>query len=102
MTFREKEIVDAVKLIGLEAPTEMQTDLINTTKVDVILKANSGAGKTTGVMLSILNRINRSRNIPQAVFVVPTTDLKHQIIFKFMEIAKYLTNVRIDCLSKGS
>lgn len=100
MTFRKKEIVDAVKLIGLKAPTEMQTILINTTKVDVILKANSGTGKTMAVMLSILNRINRARNIPQAVFVVPTTDLKHQMISKFMEIAKCLTNVGIDCLPK--
>ena len=85
-------------------PTEIQQKTIplllsNTT--DIVGLAKTGTGKTAAFGLPLLQLIDTNSTAIQAVILVPTRELGHQIFSNLEAFAKYLTEVSIAATCGG-
>ncbi len=86
-----KELLDSLRVVGYEKPTQIQEKSINHIMDgnDIIACAQTGTGKTAAFALPILNKIERSGYI-QALIVTPTRELAIQIKENISEYSKFL------------
>lgn len=68
---------------------------------DVIAQAQSGTGKTGTFTISILQRINVSEVVPQALIIVPTRELAQQIKQVITSIGDY-SKIKVVALIGGT
>ncbi|XP_022169422.1 eukaryotic initiation factor 4A-I-like, partial [Myzus persicae] len=75
------ELLRGIYEYGFEKPTAIQQRAISQCIKghDVIVQAQSGTGKITAVLISILQQINTSLNKCQALIMVPSFEIAHQI-----------------------
>jgi superfamily II DNA/RNA helicase len=97
-------ILKAITELQIEVPTEIQTKVIplllaNTT--DLVGLAKTGTGKTAAFGLPLLQLIDTSSTKVQAVILVPTRELGHQIFTNLESFAKYLPEVSIAATCGG-
>jgi superfamily II DNA/RNA helicase len=97
-------IVKAITELQLIAPTEIQQKVIplllaNTT--DVVGLAKTGTGKTAAFGLPLLQLTDTSSTTVQAVILVPTRELGHQIYSNLTAFAKYLPEISIAATCGG-
>lgn len=75
---------------GIKRPTPVQEEAIP--KIfenrDVIVKAQTGTGKTLAFLLPIMQKIDIEKNYPQALILTPTRELALQITNEAKELAK--------------
>lgn len=98
-------LVKALSEMGIATPTEIQEKaipILNTTEDDFIGLAQTGTGKTAAYALPLLNTINTSLNAVQAVILLPTRELSQQITDQIVLYSKYLSSVKIECVSGGT
>lgn len=71
----------AIESAGFESPSPIQAAFIPIAvkNRDVIGLARTGTGKTTAFVMPILEQIDLSENIPQALIVAPTRELSEQV-----------------------
>ena len=95
MNFEElglrKEVRDALKDMGIEAPTDIQQKVIaeGIQGRDVIGISKTGSGKTLAFAVPILEKVVPGRGI-QAVILVPTRELAEQVMKEMKKFSKYL------------
>lgn len=84
-------IIKAIKKLGFQEPTEIQTRLI-----PLVLKGESaigqsqtGTGKTHSYILPILQKIDWSRKEVQAVITAPTRELATQIYHEILKVTEH-------------
>lgn len=85
-------------------PTEIQSltiPLILNQKDDLVGLAKTGTGKTAAFGLPILQLLNADNQYIQAVILVPTRELGHQIFSNLQSCAKYLPNISIASVCGG-
>ena len=97
-------IVKALTELKIVVPTEIQQKTIplllsNTT--DLVGLAKTGTGKTAAFGLPILQLIDTDLPVVQAVILVPTRELGHQIFRNLEDFAKYLPQVSIAATCGG-
>ena len=97
-------VVKAISELQIEVPTEIQQKVIplllaNTT--DLVGLAKTGTGKTAAFGLPLLQLIDTSSTKVQAVILVPTRELGHQIFTNLESFAKYLPEVSIAATCGG-
>ena len=97
-------IVKAITELKIDVPTEIQQKTIplllsNTT--DLVGLAKTGTGKTAAFGLPILQLIDTEKAVVQAVILVPTRELGHQIFRNLEDFAKYLPQVSIAATCGG-
>ena len=68
---------------------------------DIIAKAPTGTGKTMAFGLPIIERIDREREVVQAVILAPTRELAMQITDELRDVAVCHEGVRLVCLYGG-
>jgi len=87
------EILQAIKELGFEKPTEIQSQaipfLLNETR-DLIGLAQTGTGKTAAFGLPLISQIDFEKNVPQALVICPTRELCLQIERDLTNYGKYL------------
>lgn len=83
-------IIDAIKKLGFQEPTEIQERLIPTIlKGDsAIGQSQTGTGKTHAYVLPIMNKLDFSRQEVQAIITAPTRELANQIYHEVLKIAE--------------
>ncbi len=91
-------LLKAITELKFVIPTEIQQKTIplllsNTT--DIVGFSKTGTGKTAAFGLPILQLINTHLPVVQAVILVPTRELGHQIFSNLAIFAKYLPEVSI-------
>lgn len=88
---------------GYEKPSAIQSKAIIplTMRRDVIGQAQSGSGKTATFVIGMLQNIDTTQLIPQAVVVAPTRELATQIKDVIKGLGVYL-NVRIQLCTGGT
>lgn len=76
-----QELLRGIYAYGFEKPSEIQQRGIPSilTGKDCICQAQSGRGKTATFTVSVLQRLDISRLIPQALILAPTRELAQQI-----------------------
>lgn len=76
------DLLKAIHELGFENPMPVQEKVIPhllNEDGDVIALAQTGTGKTAAFGLPVLQRIDTSRDVPQALIIAPTRELCLQI-----------------------
>jgi translation initiation factor 4A len=91
----KEELLRGIYAYGFEKPSKIQQRAIlpiTTSKppADVIGQAQSGTGKTATFTISMLQRIDTSKNELQALVLAPTRELAQQIHKVILALGEYL------------
>ena len=97
-------ILKAIAELKIVVPTEIQQKtipLLLSNTNDLVGLAKTGTGKTAAFGLPILQLIDTNLPVVQAVILVPTRELGHQIFRNFEDFAKFLPEVSIAATCGG-
>lgn len=85
-----KEIERALHALGYDEPTEVQEKVIPLVleKKDILVKAQTGSGKTAAYAIPICELIQWLENKPQALVLTPTRELAVQVQEDFTHIGR--------------
>jgi len=89
----EKGYLKGLQELGIKNPTEIQIKTIPNllkSKTDFIGQAQTGTGKTAAFGIPILQRIDASRPVIQALILSPTRELAQQIKKQLFKFTKYI------------
>ncbi|MGB3368877.1 MAG: DEAD/DEAH box helicase [Acidaminobacteraceae bacterium] len=86
-----EEILKALELMGFENSTEVQHDVIPTVleKHDVIVKSQTGSGKTAAFGIPVCQLIDWDENKAQALVITPTRELALQVREDIFNIGRF-------------
>lgn len=98
------DIIKGIEELGFSVPTEIQEKAIPVLldkKEDFVGLAKTGTGKTAAFGLPLLQLIDTNSTDIQAIILVPTRELGHQIFDNLTAFAKFLPNVSIAAACGG-
>lgn len=86
-----EEIVRALDSLGYETPTEVQTEVIPVAleNKDLVVKSQTGSGKTAAYGIPICELVEWNENKPQALILTPTRELALQVNEDITNIGRY-------------
>lgn len=99
------EIRKAIEEMGYENPMPIQEEVIPYllgNGNDVVALAQTGTGKTAAFGLPLIQKIDVSRRVPQALILCPTRELCLQIAGDLTDYSKYITDLKILPVYGGS
>lgn len=100
------DLLKAIEELGFESPMPVQEKviphLLNDESGDVVALAQTGTGKTAAFGLPLLQRINVSERVPQALILSPTRELCLQIGSDLADFSKYMDRVKVLPVYGGS
>lgn len=84
------EIIGALQALAYDAPTEVQQKVIPLAleKADLVVKSQTGSGKTAAFAIPICESIDWLENKPQALVLTPTRELAVQVKEDFTNIGR--------------
>lgn len=97
-------LLKAITELKIVTPTEIQQKtipLLLSNKTDFVGLAKTGTGKTAAFGLPLLQLIDTNSPVIQAVILVPTRELGHQIFSNLEAFAKYIPEVSIAATCGG-
>ncbi|MEG1230722.1 MAG: DEAD/DEAH box helicase, partial [Flavobacterium sp.] len=97
-------ILKALGELNIVEPTEIQQKtipLLLTETHDVVGLAKTGTGKTAAFGLPLLQLIDTELPVVQAVILVPTRELGHQIFRNLEDFSKHIPNISIAATCGG-
>ena len=76
-----EDLLKAIGLLGFDSPTQVQAQVIPILleKRDVIVKSQTGSGKTAAFAIPVCQEIDWEENKPQALVITPTRELAIQV-----------------------
>ena len=96
----------AIEELGFETPMPVQEavipHLLGDDDGDVVALAQTGTGKTAAFGLPVLQRIDPSKHVPQALILAPTRELCLQIAGDLADFSKYIPDVTVLPVYGGS
>ncbi|MBY0123597.1 DEAD/DEAH box helicase [Bacillus sp. S/N-304-OC-R1] len=86
-----KEIVNALDSLEYVNPTAVQSKVIPLVleKIDLVVKSQTGSGKTASYGIPICELIHWQENKPQALILTPTRELAVQVKEDFINIGRF-------------
>ena len=99
------EVLNAMADLGFESPTEIQEQAIPQLlekETDFIGLANTGTGKTAAFGIPLLERVDPSNKVTQALVLAPTRELGQQIAEQLQLFAKNLHKINILAVYGGA
>jgi len=89
---------------GFENPSEIQKKAIPAflTGKDIIGQAQSGCGKTGTFAIGLLQKLNVSSNTTQALILVPTHELVHQIATVVRALGSFMDGLEVKTMVGGT
>ncbi len=86
-----EEIVRALNSLGYETPTEVQTEVIPVAleKKDLVVKSQTGSGKTAAYGIPLCEQVDWNENKPQALILTPTRELAVQVNEDITNIGRF-------------
>lgn len=98
-------ILQAVDLLGFEAPTPIQEKAIPfllENQNDMIALAQTGTGKAAAFGLPVIQQIDTSKNHPQVLILSPTRELALQIASDLTNFSKFTEKINIAVVYGGA
>lgn len=85
------ELLKAIKMLNFESPTEVQAQVIPAVleQKDIIVKSQTGSGKTAAFAIPICQLVDWEENRPQALVLTPTRELAIQVKEDFFNIGRF-------------
>ncbi|HAP29768.1 MAG TPA: DEAD/DEAH box helicase [Porphyromonadaceae bacterium] len=109
MTFEElgvsAPLCRAVEELGFDSPMPVQEKVIPhllENEGDVVALAQTGTGKTAAFGLPVIQRVDLSRDVPQALVLSPTRELCLQIASDLADFSKYIPELKVIPVYGGS
>lgn len=99
------DLLLAIDEMGFAAPMPVQEKVIPillTSDHDVVALAQTGTGKTAAFGLPVIQRVDTSRRIPQALILAPTRELCLQIASDLADFSKYTPELEVLPVYGGS
>ena len=99
------DLLKAISELGFDAPMPIQEKVIPhllSKEGDVVGLAQTGTGKTAAFGLPVLQRIDVSKRVPQALVIAPTRELCLQIAGDLADFSKYIDGLKILPVYGGS
>lgn len=86
-----EEILSALKALNYQTPTDVQSTVIPLCleNKDLLVRSQTGSGKTAAFAIPISENINWLENNPQALVLTPTRELAVQIKEDFSNIGRF-------------
>lgn len=99
-----KEIINSLSDLGYKKPTEVQELVIKEALLnkDLIVKAQTGSGKTAAFGIPLCEKIDWEENTPQVLILAPTRELAMQIKDDIINIGRYKRIKAIALVGKES
>lgn len=94
-TFKEyklsHELLKSLELMGYESPTEVQRKTIPVIldKRDLIIKSETGSGKTAAFAIPIIENVDWEENAPQVLVLTPTRELAQQVSEEIFNLGRF-------------
>ena len=90
-------VLNAVKALGYETPTAIQTECIPPLLAgrDLLGQAQTGTGKTAAFALPLLSRLDVNLKRPQLLVLTPTRELALQVAEAFQSYAHFLKDFHV-------
>lgn len=85
------ELLKAIRLLNFEKPTKVQAQVIPAVleQKDIIVKSQTGSGKTAAFAIPICQIVDWEENKPQALVITPTRELAMQVKEDFFNIGRF-------------
>jgi ATP-dependent RNA helicase DeaD len=92
-----KQVLMAIKDVGYEIPTPIQTQTIPQVLAgkDILGQAQTGTGKTAAFAMPLLSQIDLSKKEPQVLVLAPTRELAIQVAEAFQQYAAHLKGFHV-------
>ncbi|UNK18415.1 DEAD/DEAH box helicase [Paenibacillus sp. N3/727] len=86
-----EEIGRALNSLGYETPTQVQTEVIPVAleKKDLVVKSQTGSGKTAAYGIPLCELVDWNENKPQALILTPTRELALQVNEDITNIGRF-------------
>ncbi|WP_285889287.1 DEAD/DEAH box helicase [Paenibacillus glycanilyticus] len=86
-----KEITTALNSLGFDTPTEVQSKVIPIAlaKKDLVVKSQTGSGKTAAYGIPLCELVEWNENKPQALILTPTRELAVQVTEDIANIGRF-------------
>ena len=101
--FLRRELLMGIFEMGYERPSPIQEESIPIALAgrDILARAKNGTGKTAAFIIPTLERIDITKNVIQAIFLVPTRELALQTAQVCKQLGKHL-NVQVMVSTGGT
>lgn len=99
------DLLRGIADMGFEHPMPVQEAVIPSLlsgERDMVALAQTGTGKTAAFGLPVIQRVDTSRDVPQALVLAPTRELCLQIAGDLADFAKYVPDLHILPVYGGS
>ncbi len=85
------EILKSLHLLGYEKPTKVQNRVLNDIldHKDIIVKSQTGSGKTAAFAIPVCELVDWEENKPQALVITPTRELAMQVRDEVFNIGRF-------------
>jgi ATP-dependent RNA helicase DeaD len=98
------ELLKAITQMGFSAPTPVQAEsipILLQNGVDFIGLAQTGTGKTAAYGLPLLNKLDLSQNVTQALVLCPTRELCLQVTEELNKFSRFLIGAKLTPIYGG-
>ncbi len=87
----DDELLKAIDILGFENPTKVQEEVIPLAleNKDVVVKSQTGSGKTAAFGIPISQLVDWDENKPQALVITPTRELAIQVKEDIFNIGRF-------------
>ena len=87
----DDEILRSIDILGFKSPTKVQKEVIPIAlaKKDIVVKSQTGSGKTAAFGIPICQLVNWDENKPQALVLTPTRELAIQVREDIFNIGRF-------------
>lgn len=95
----EPFLLETIDSVGYEQPTTVQKIGIPKIKsgVDLIVKSENGSGKTTAIVIAVIQQLKKAfEDVPRALIVTTTREKSEQMKAQFLQLGEN-TNLRVFC-----
>lgn len=85
------ELLKAIRLLNFISPTKVQEQVIPSVlaQKDIIIKSQTGSGKTAAFAIPICELVDWEQNRPQALVLTPTRELAVQVREDFFHLGRF-------------
>lgn len=98
------QLLKALEHYGFTNPTEVQELAIPVALEgkSVVVRSQTGSGKTIAFGLPIINNVDTSLNAVQVLVICPTRELASQVTDEFKKLTKFTNNIKVVPVFGGS
>lgn len=87
----DDDILKAIEILDYSSPTKVQREVIPLALEarDIVVKSQTGSGKTAAFAVPICEQVDWEENKPQALVITPTRELAMQVREDFFNIGRF-------------